>query len=451
MNKGDILTFNCTGATQTVILPAGIFRLTCYGAQGGKHTTESTDKYAAGGFAQGTITLYASETLLYIYVGQAGDITGSNAFGGGGAGYAGESSGGGGASDIRIGTDSLYARVIVAGGGGGLAYALYNSTNGGGAGGGETGANGGIPSGDQYTHYGAGGSQYSVGRGGFVGNNVSGAAIIVPETVGGFGSFGVGGDVIPTLPGASKGGGGGGGWYGGGAGFTYTSRCSSGGGGSGFVWVGNYAPIGYLLGANYYLTDTTLTQGGRTGNGLVTIEIVYLASTNSYAEIFQTVYDIKNDIRTAINAKGVYISESLPISQYAEQIMQISNDDSGGGGSGLNSQDTMALTFEEISFIESADTASISNAIQSATDTLADLVCEPDGFALRMNTSTAIDYDYDSFWIGFSDTGAMLLRPSAMLVNSNIETVDGGTFYTVPVTPNSEAVYEITISQEDTE
>lgn len=51
------------------------------------------------------------------------NTAGTAGFNGGGEGKIGNgggsmSGGGGGASDIRIGTDSLYARIIVAGGGG---------------------------------------------------------------------------------------------------------------------------------------------------------------------------------------------------------------------------------------------------------------------------------------------------------------------------------------------
>ena len=67
---------------------------------------------------------------MYIYVGgqpatQTSTGATSGGFNGGGAGcsrtynYSTYGQGGGGASDIRIGQDSLYARVIVAGGGGG--------------------------------------------------------------------------------------------------------------------------------------------------------------------------------------------------------------------------------------------------------------------------------------------------------------------------------------------
>ena len=84
------------------------------------------------------------ETKLYLYVGGKGkQCTGSTTaggFNGGGAGYGNSSyicGSGGGGTDIRIGQDSLYARVIVAGGGGGAQS--YNYPRAGSPGGGETG------------------------------------------------------------------------------------------------------------------------------------------------------------------------------------------------------------------------------------------------------------------------------------------------------------------------
>lgn len=111
---GDILNFAYTGAVQSITLPKGKFQLECWGAQGGYRSSNSYG--GKGGKSYGILTL-AKPTILYIYVGGSGRTGGtSGGFNGGGS----RSSyyGGGGASDIRIGTDSLYARVIVAGGGG---------------------------------------------------------------------------------------------------------------------------------------------------------------------------------------------------------------------------------------------------------------------------------------------------------------------------------------------
>ena len=72
------------------------------------------------------ILVLTESTDLFIKVGGAGTTSNSQTvalggFNGGGNGYssARATTSGGGGSDIRIGTDSLYARVLVAGGGGG--------------------------------------------------------------------------------------------------------------------------------------------------------------------------------------------------------------------------------------------------------------------------------------------------------------------------------------------
>lgn len=80
-------------------------------------------KVERGGYSEGEIKL-TKGTKLYVYVGGRGNHGTSTAYtahsgggynGGGNAGYGG--GGGGGATDIRIGGDTLYDRVIVAGGG----------------------------------------------------------------------------------------------------------------------------------------------------------------------------------------------------------------------------------------------------------------------------------------------------------------------------------------------
>ena len=128
-SEENILEFNYTGSAHAVTLNPGKYVLECWGAQGGGLQNNSSLDTAAGGmggYSVGTLTL-TSRTTIYVYVGGMGKSIGSGlaegGFNGGGAAYGsseGEpANGGGGATDIRIGTDSLYARVIVAGGGGG--------------------------------------------------------------------------------------------------------------------------------------------------------------------------------------------------------------------------------------------------------------------------------------------------------------------------------------------
>ena len=277
LKTGDILNYDYTGAVQSVTLPKGVYKLEVWGAQGGSY---SSYYGGAGGYSVGTIT-FTADTLLYIYVGgqpatnSSNRVVVSGGFNGGGNGYNRYYSGtytygqgGGGGTDIRIGQDSLYARVIVAGGGGGSASVNALTTKYGG------GTTGGAPT-SSYA-----GTQTT---GGSAGNK---------------GTFGKGGSV--TTSGNNykySSGGGGGGWYGGGAASSYTDSSSSyrgyNGGGSGFVWTGSNAPSGYLLGPEYYLTDASTiagnasmpsisggTETGHTGNGYARITAIKVGSLN---------------------------------------------------------------------------------------------------------------------------------------------------------------------------
>ena len=283
LKTGDILNYDYTGAVQSVTLPKGVYKFEVWGAQGGN----ANATYALGGrggFASGIITLNKKEEI-FIYVGQSGPVPTSAgiskpAFNGGGYGNMSSTTGsgrvasGGGASDIRIGTDSLFARVIVAGAGGGSAYySTYQHCNGG-VGGGETGGDGKYYSSSSYAMQGYGGTQTEGGGNGY-------------RTSNNYGSFGQGGNDVTA---SRAGGGGGGGWYGGGAADGY---YAGGGGGSGFVWTGSNAPSGYLLGSEYYLTDASTiagnasmpstsggTETGHTGNGYARITAIKVGSLN---------------------------------------------------------------------------------------------------------------------------------------------------------------------------
>lgn len=241
--------FEYIGSFQTITVPyTGKYNLEVWGAQGGQNSISDTG--GKGGYSKGTVNLTAG-TVLYVYVGsQGGSTTGTlspGGFNGGGTGgsYASAyyTGGGGGATDIRIGTDSLYSRVIVAGGGGGSGsnQGTTTTTNKGGSGGGTSGLDGQSSS----TYIGHGGTQNS---GGLTGSDRGDQN----------GTFGQGGNL--TKP--QTGGGGGGGWYGGGSG-----SWEGGGGGSGFIWTsassGN-APGGYLLSTTYYLTNAQTIAGNQT-------------------------------------------------------------------------------------------------------------------------------------------------------------------------------------------
>lgn len=277
IKTGDILNFNYTGAVQSITLPKGTYKLECWGAQGGYSSSNSgigVGMGGKGGYSAGTITLN-QKTLIYIYTGGVGSISGNGkadgGFPNGGSSWASSTSegagGGGGSSDIRIGTDSLYARVIVAGGGGGGGE--DNET--GGYGGGETGGTSGS---------GTPGSQTA------------------PS-----GYFGIGGHT------SYDGGGGGGGWYGAypAGGQTTPATGSSGSdtsgspGGSGYVYTSatasNY-PSGCLLNSSYYLSaaktiagNTSFTsptgssETGHSGNGYCRITVIECKNTALYTRI----------------------------------------------------------------------------------------------------------------------------------------------------------------------
>lgn len=251
------MNFSYTGSVQTATLDPGKYILECWGAQGGYRSSSSYG--GAGGYSIGTLSL-SSKTTLYIYVGGSGNsVTSANSSGyypGGfnGGGYRNTYKGGGGATDIRIGTDSLYSRVIVAGGGG----SDGSSSQSGGYAGGTSGARGSFG----YGSYGYGGNQTatysSLNAIASQGTNNNSSDCAAGFGFGGFGcysSFGYGGA-------------GGGGWYGGQG--TYPDGSGDddggGGGGSGYVYTSSTAknyPQGCLLNSSYYLTDAQTIAGNQ--------------------------------------------------------------------------------------------------------------------------------------------------------------------------------------------
>ncbi len=260
-------TFNYSASVQSVqIAKAGYYKLEVYGAKGGNGYNNTSYAGGNGGYAKGVVHLNKNDTL-YIHTGGAG--TGSTSTGvqagganGGGAGGYYRGGSGGGATDIRINTDSLYARVIVGGGGGGGCY--YSGYTGG-NGGGTSGSNG---TGYSTTYNAKGGGTTSGGAGGsYNGGNYKGSD----------GTFGNGGAAATsTTTNYGRSGGGGGGWYGGGGGGYRASRSnyyygqSGGGGGSSYTYTSSTAsqyPSGCLLNSNYYMTSTSTTAGSNTGNG----------------------------------------------------------------------------------------------------------------------------------------------------------------------------------------
>lgn len=267
--NNDIMDFNYTGSVQSKTLKPGTYTLECWGGQGG---TYSSYIGGYGGYSKGTITL-AKTTTVYVSVGGAGSSSSTTAgFNGGGTGIS-SGRGGGGATDVRIGQNSLYSRVIVAGGGGGAGVTSANA-NPCGCGGGEYGGDG---------YYNDTTGSYTIGQ-----NRCGGSA---SQTAGGKtwststqATFGQGGNASGYSCG-----GGGGGWYGGGGAYDNDSDSDGrwGGGGSGYVYTSSTAknyPNGCLLNSTHYLTNAKTIAGnksfksptgknetGHTGNGFCRI------------------------------------------------------------------------------------------------------------------------------------------------------------------------------------
>ena len=249
--------FSYTGSCTTYTAKsAGYYNLEVWGAQGGNYNT--TYVGGLGGYSKGIVKLEKGTTLYVCVGGQPQTVTTSKTavpggFNGGGNGFNRDynstytyGQAGGGATDIRIGQNSLYARVIVAGGGSG--------------------------SNNRISGYAGGGTSGISGQSGYAGTQTS---------AGSGGSFGQGGSATTSgnnyKYGAS---GGGGGFYGGGAGTSYSDSTNYDkytGGGSGYVYTSSTAssyPSGCLLNSNYYLASASTTEGINIGHGKATITYI---------------------------------------------------------------------------------------------------------------------------------------------------------------------------------
>lgn len=292
LTEGDILNCPYSGAAITITLPKGKFLLECWGAEGGNRTTAG--KAGKGGYSKGALTLTADSTTLYLYAGGSGD-TGGTGGGFNGGGQRSTYNGGGGGSDVRIGQDSYYARVIVAGGGGSCGAAAQA----GGAGGGESGeaVTGGY------------------GSGGYEGKqNGNGAGSVSTSTTSNQGGFGFGG--YGSYRKSGYGGAGGGGWYGGCGTYPDSSGDDDrgGGGGSGYVYTSDTAsnyPSGCLLTSVYYLTGASTTIGtspftdydgttvtGHAGNGAVRITVIDAGKPAPPTDVTVTITDTRKATMT---------------------------------------------------------------------------------------------------------------------------------------------------------
>lgn len=254
---GQVINYVFQGSSATyTVTTDGYYQLEVWGAEGGYRSSSSYS--GKGGYVSGKIFLNKGDTL-YITVG--GNGTTNNGFNGGGISGCTIANGctttiyGGGATDIRLGSMSIYARIIVAGGGG----SVGGSSKKGGAGGGTTGGS------TTESYSGQGCSTTACGQGGT--QIAGGAGTTTSGYTGTAGTFGFGGQGYRY--GSSTfgfGGGGGGGWYGGSGSVPDTSSDDDrgGGGGSGFILTkGNTSvPSGYLVQSKlYYFTDIVLLDG----------------------------------------------------------------------------------------------------------------------------------------------------------------------------------------------
>ena len=273
-----------------LILNKGKYFLEVYGAQGGNSTINSNrteevnvKEGGKGGYSSGILKL-TEKTSIFVYVGSKGtpeliaDHESTKGLFGGSGGIQlpcnNCSNGiyGGGASDIRIGQNTLNHRVIVAGGGGGASGGKSDLTMPGGDAGGLFGFNGygDIDKNKEGKTCMAQGANQTSG----------GITSITYWNNGQVGSFGLGGDTIQIENGYNFGGSGGGGWYGGAGG----GHRVAGGGGSGFVFtVHSEVPKDFKLDEKYYLTHPTILSGrdflpngetGHRGDGSVIITLL---------------------------------------------------------------------------------------------------------------------------------------------------------------------------------
>lgn len=294
VKKGQVLNYDYTGGVQSVTLSAGTYKLEVWGAEGG---SQDTNYGGAGGYSVGTLTI-TQDTDFYIYVGgqPATNTTTGTAFpggyNGGGAGYNRNynyvdtyGQGGGGGTDIRIGQDSLYARVIVAGGGGGSA---------------------------------SNGNEKAIKYGGGLTGGCNDEIYRATQTSSGDnnntnvknGSFGYGANAVSEGGNYKYGsGGGGGGWYGGavhnGYSNSYISYRAYNGGGSGYVYTADTAtnyPSGCLLNSSYYLTDAQTIAGNTSIPSTVVGNTTTGHAGNGYARI--TVLAVPSSISAPVRVNG---------------------------------------------------------------------------------------------------------------------------------------------------
>jgi hypothetical protein len=467
----------CGSTTNYTAQLAGNYVLETWGAQGGMGRGSIAG--GNGGYSAGTVTLSAGDSL-FINIGCKGTdgtalsgatnnttpIAVPGGWNGGGNGYGGGTSirndtsgSGGGATDIRIGTNSLKSRVIVAGGGAGGTGSL-STTPASGVGGGAAGTAGGAAT-DGAT--GAGGGTISAGGAASTGYTVDSGLLLSPTA----GSFGQGGNGAAWNSSSYiyGGGGGGGGWYGGGGANARNNSAIHGagaGGGSGWLYTAaNYstwsaaAPSdasGWLLSSSYYLSSATTIAGnaalpnpagsgtvvGRAGNGYA--RITAPAPSDTYATCENCYLYVAVSIQLTIPTIQVSLSmsNSTPYNYGSSDIRVTTNNPTGyklyihanGSVDATRPQDVVCLDDSQYRFtpttsgtlasktwgIQIGTTVNSSNWL---TPTVADIEF-PGSNTATGPASDGASYNTHKLWVGAKTDGSLpaCVYDSSLLVTA---------------------------------
>lgn len=264
--SGSSIAFGFEGKAVQVALIDGKYKLEVWGAQGGDgggtREYSSPGKGGLGGYSVGILTL-SEVSNMHVLVGGMGVTAAASdgavtrgGFPDGGdtktglGRYTSVPGTGGGSTSIRVSSDTLFTRLIVAGGGGGASGDISKTWNGG-CGGGQSGEN----------------CSCCQGAGTQVGST-PGQGYGSSSSAGVFGH----GATSGYRNGANSGGGGGGGWYGGGSGGHGNNNvCSGGGGGSGWIFTASSfsewqsgdpsEASHYSLGSQFYLSNAVTIPG----------------------------------------------------------------------------------------------------------------------------------------------------------------------------------------------
>jgi hypothetical protein len=280
----------------------GTYTFQVWGAQGGNALNTSGTVLQSGplgGYSAGNYSLTSGQAV-YVYVGGQGSGSTSTyaaisgGFNGGGIGYNGDANGraasGGGGSDIRINSNSLSNRAIVAGGGGGGKFFTGYGTQSGSYGGGTSGADGATANyGASYSYNGKGGTQSAGGAGG---SNYAQAPA---------GTLGNGGNGLSGLFQFGSSGGGGGYFGGGGAGAGMSP-----GGGSGYV--GGVTASTITAGNASMPNPAGGSMVGRSGNGYIRITYEEVIVNAAF-----TLFQLAGAATTATFRTSVAISATVTV------------------------------------------------------------------------------------------------------------------------------------------